>query len=185
MRLKKPPYPEVIGTAAYYRIQTDHRRTALEAAIHSIDKEAAGAAREIGESTLELELNGVMRDWVIETLVQGAFIREYHIWEKSTKEYFNGQHQRQTGLDVAWRSGSSHIEKIRTQIETFSVSVSDAILDELEAVRIKVNQMKHDSGMLIEHFVQWDDLDALMTNVVRFWDELDAKEDFTLSASRL
>ena len=35
-----------------------------------------------------LDLSKVMRDWVRETLLQGAYLREYHLWEKDCRAYF-------------------------------------------------------------------------------------------------
>jgi len=77
--------------ASLYWVQLNHRKTAIEYAIHTID-EAHSKDKETpyGDPLLD-EITDVMRDWVIETLIQGAYPREYHIWEKDTKEYFTNQ----------------------------------------------------------------------------------------------
>jgi hypothetical protein len=37
------------------------------------------------------EFSSIERDWVIETVYQGAYLRQYHLWEKDCKEYFLSQ----------------------------------------------------------------------------------------------
>jgi hypothetical protein len=36
-----------------------------------------------------LELTDFTLEWVTETLIQGVYVREYHVWEKEVKSYLN------------------------------------------------------------------------------------------------
>jgi hypothetical protein len=179
LKLTRPPYGEVRETAMFYRIQTDHRRTALELSIDTIKDAAARDAEKIGASFSSGETS-LMEAWVIESLAQGAYLREFHIWEKDTKEYFNRQYERQGGKPVNWReSPEAHTKKIEKQLAHFNAAVEKTVIDTLERVRRRTNEIKHDPGLLISHFVQWSDVDELLKVVWQFWDELDRQEEFS------
>jgi len=95
MKLRKPPYPDVLGTAVYYWVHVKHRETAIDMTIEIIHH---AAAKELLATTpndpFERQMTDVMRDWAIESLIQGAWIREYHMWERDTKEYFDWHYLR-------------------------------------------------------------------------------------------
>jgi hypothetical protein len=77
--------------ATYYLTQAGHHRTGIEAAVGYVD---AGFARSRPEQTDDIvssEFSSIERDWVIETIYQGAYLRQYHLWEKDCKEYFSSQ----------------------------------------------------------------------------------------------
>lgn len=182
MKLKKPPYLEVYGSSAYYRIQADHRRTALEMARDTIQEAADRDAEKLAQMGFGMcEAKG-MGAWVIESLVQGAFLREYHIWEKDTKEYFNGQHQRRGGKEVSWRNlRDTHTKIVTEQLSFFGADIAVEVMQILDVARRRANEIKHEPGLLLAHFVQWDDLDKLMKAVWRFWHDLDSQEEYTLT----
>lgn len=69
-------------------IQVGHRRTAVEYARAGISRHYRANLRAFWRDTAFREMEGMMQDWVVETLLQGAYLREYHLWEKDCKAYF-------------------------------------------------------------------------------------------------
>jgi hypothetical protein len=90
--------------ATYYLTQAGHHLTAIEAAVAYVD---AGFARSRSEQTDDVssEFSSIERDWVIETIYQGAYLRQYHLWEKDCKEYLSSQgasKSRETSIEGFW-----------------------------------------------------------------------------------
>jgi hypothetical protein len=104
IKLKRPTYPTVVGTAGYFFIQAGHRETAIEHAIQVIGEHAAQARESFARDPVMAELEAPMETWVIESLIQGAWPREYHEWEKATKGYFEGQHKRSGSSKPDWKA---------------------------------------------------------------------------------
>jgi hypothetical protein len=75
-------------------------------------------------------LEGSTRDWVIETLVQGAYLREYHLWEKDCKAYFQAMAKR-NGVETSMKtkSGQPFTNLVRETLVAFGVAISDEIFD--------------------------------------------------------
>ena len=94
MKLRKPPYPDVAGTAVYFWTHAGHRETAIETAMAVIRDADQREQAALADDPLWLSFTAHMGDWVIESLLQGAWMREYHEWEKATKTYFDGNHAR-------------------------------------------------------------------------------------------
>jgi|HubBroStandDraft_1064217.scaffolds.fasta_scaffold355472_2 hypothetical protein len=117
------------------------------------------------------ELLPTMQEWLIETLIQGAYIREYHIWEKDTKQYVNNQ-LGWNGEMAKSKWPSNYIPGLKTELARFSVQVPDQIMDRIIAVRDKVNINKHEPGLLDEHFVSRADYDEATKAIEGFWEEL-------------
>ena len=183
MKLKRPPYPEVVGTAGYFFVHADHRETAIDHAIRVIRDDAARELAACGDDPVMAALTAPMGDWVVESLIQGAWLREYHEWEKATKSYFEGQHLRNGSLEPDWKAklpGSagavSHVDRVRAQLAYFSASVAGAVLDTLNAQRRLINAAKHKD----EYFVTEQDYRALIQAVADFWNELAPQEEFTV-----
>lgn len=181
MKLRKPPYPEVLGTAVYFYIHAGHRQTAIETAmavIREADKrEHEGLADDPGWQ----EFTSHMGAWVIESLLQGAWMREYHEWEKATKAYFDGNHARNGGSKVDWKGklagvpGPSHVDRVRAELTLFGASVPADVLTAIDHTRDQVNLAKHEA----EHFIAETDYQALLQAVLAFWEALTGQEEFT------
>jgi hypothetical protein len=182
LRLRKPPYPAVDATARLYWIQTQHRRTAIEFIVGAID-ECADRELAVADDALSTEMTETMRAWGIETLVQGAWMREYHVWEKDTKEYVREQHAR-NGSTVPKAKTRTHVNWVLFQLSLFDARVPEAVIAVINAARDRLNAVKHDAGVLLEHFVTLDDLEALMKAVEEFWEPLAGQEEFTPPARR-
>lgn len=104
MKLKRPPYPTVVGTAGYFFVQVGHRETAVEHAIEVIGEHAMRVGAGFAGDPVMAALEQPMEAWVIESLIQGAWLREYHEWERATKGYFEGQHQRNGSSKPDWKA---------------------------------------------------------------------------------
>lgn len=172
MRLKRP-YSE--PGALIPRIQAEHRRDAVQYAIAAIHEAVAQGEEVFPEDELFCELSVQHREWVVETLYQGAYLREYHLWEKECKEYFSSM-ARRNHVDLALKSNGFPSEVERALV-LFSAA---SVLPELQGIRemnARVNIMKHDPGVLTEHFVTATDYDTAHAAITRFWEALIALEE--------
>ena len=125
-------------------------------------------------------LFGHVGEWVVESLLQGAWMREYHEWEKATKVYFDVHHSRNGGSKINWRAkiakvpNPSHVDRVKEQLSLFSASVPSEVLDAIDATRAKVNAAKHSD----EFFVTEEEYRFFVKNVLTFWERLDEQEEF-------
>jgi hypothetical protein len=125
------------------------------------------------------EFSGTVQDWIIETLIQGAYIREYHIWEKDTKEYLLNQ-RTWNGSEVAFGWKGNHVNNVKSVLACFAVEISADIMDRIDAMREKVNTAKHEPGLLVEHFVTNDDYDDALKAIEAFREQLNGLEEFRI-----
>lgn len=183
LKLNKPPYPEVIGTAAYFFTHAGHRETAIDHAIEVIREDAARTMTSTDDDPLMAALEAPIGPWVIESLIQGAWMREYHEWEKATKGYFEGQHQRNGASKPDWKGKvagvagtASHVDRVRAQLVQFGASAPTAALDAIDAQRRLINAAKHED----EYFATEGDYRTLVKAVADFWNALASQEEFTV-----
>jgi len=172
MRLRRDPTPTATGTATFYWIHVGHRNTAIQLAIGLIRD---AATREIATVPADVftEMGGVMTNWAIESLLQGAWLREYHVWERDTKRHFNNIHLRNGGKKIEWkRNAQSHVAKVRQQLKLFSVTMSPDILSAIDGARVKINTAKHEDDI----WASEADYQLLVASVQRFWQELEPQE---------
>lgn len=141
MKLKRPPYPAVVDTAGYFFVQAGHRETAVEHAIEVIGEHAARARASFAGDPVMAALEQPVEAWVVESLIQGAWLREYHEWEKATKGYFEGQHQRNGSSKPDWKTkivsstgAVSHVDRVRAQLFLFGAYSN--LWDELSSDRL-------------------------------------------------
>lgn len=182
LNLKRPPYPTVIGTAGYFFIQAGHGETAVGHAIEVIGEHAARARESFAGDPAMAELEAPMEIWVVEALIQGAWLREYHEWEKATKGYFEGQHKRNGSSTPDWKAKNqspggavSHVDRVRAQLMLFGASVSETVWSAIDSQRRLINAAKHED----EYFVTGQDYRTLVEAIAEFWNELAQQEEFT------
>ena len=186
MKLRKPPYPEVLGTATYFYIQAGHRQTAIQTAMTVIRETDRREHEALADDPGWQAFTSHMGAWVIESLLQGAWMREYHEWEKATKAYFDGNPARNRSGKVDWKGklpgipGPSHVDRVRVQLALFNASVPTDVVAAIDHSREQVNVAKHEA----EHFIGETDYQALMQAVLAFWEPLTRQEEFTLPARR-
>ena len=182
MKLRRPPHPDPVGTAGYYWVHAGHRETAINHAIEVIRDTSKHQLEGMGHDPFLAALSAPIGPWVVESLIQGAWMREYNEWEKATKAYFDGHHMRNGGTKVDWKarlSGSagaaSHVDRVRAQLVLFSATVSPDILDAIDRHRRLINTNKHED----DYFATEEDYRDLVRAVAAFWNELAPKEEFT------
>lgn len=168
-------------SAPYYWIQHGHRQTAISAAIAIF-----GHHRELEKSSTDFfttARSDTIHDWLIETLIQGAYLREYHIWEKDVKAYLNDQRQwngNNTGFD--WRPrGKSMVARTQVYLAEFGVMIDDQIMKAIEIMRSRVNPMKHEPGLSLEHFVSTKEYYVAHRAIEEFWEHLTKVEESVMS----
>ncbi len=160
--------------ATYYFTQAGHHRTAIKAAVGYVN---AGFTRSRAEQTDDIvlcEFSSIERDWVIETIYQGAYLRQYHLWEKDCKEYFSSQ-----GFQIPQsRGGLGFTEYVEQEVLSshFHIDVPQDVMAALSTMRSKVNRMKHDEGVQTEEFVSAEDYATAVAAIEGFWEFLDEKE---------
>jgi len=162
------------SAAAVNYIQVSHRRDAVEYTIAGIKKIHDLNLELLGCDPLTLEMEGTMQAWVAETLFQGAYMREYHLWEKDCKAYFPAMALRNGGA-VKLEPGP-FTERIRDILALFSVVLPTGIFDAIERMRGRVNVMKHDAGLELEHFITEADYTAAIEALEGFWNLLATAE---------
>ena len=181
MKLRKPPYPDVVRTAGYFWTHAGHRGTAIETAIAVIRDADQRERAAFANDPLWLSFTAHMGDWVIESLLQGTWMREYHEWEKATKAYFDGNYARNGSSTVDWRGklpgipGASHVDRVRAQLSCFGATTPAGALDTIDQARERVNFAKHEA----DHFVSEADHKRLVQAVLVFWEALAEQEEFT------
>lgn len=153
--------------AAHNLIQVGHRLTAIEYAIAGITKIYEANLSLVGDNSLNSEMEGTMREWVVETLLQGAYLREHHLWEKDCKAYFAIMAERNGETILIKTKGL--LKGVKNALIKFDVPMPLDILSTIESVRERVNVMKHDAGLELEHFVTEHHYKEAVNAVERFW----------------
>lgn len=183
LNLKRPPYPDVVGTAAFYFVHAGHRETAIDHAIQVIRNDSIRGVAAWAGDPIMTALEEPVGEWVVESLIQGAWLREYHEWEKATKGYFEGQHQRNESPKPDWKrklpnaaASGSHVDQVRGQLALFGATVNGDVLDILDAQRRLINSAKHED----EYFVTEQTYRTLIKTIADFWNELASQEEFTV-----
>ena len=176
MRLLKR-YPKLGAVLPY--TQVGHRHTAFEYIIAGIGKVHDANLDLLGRDPLTSEMEGSMRDWAIETLLQQAYLREYHLWEKDCKAYFTQMAERNGAeLSMKPKGGQPFTGVVRDAFTAFDVDVPSTIFDTIETMRQRVNVMKHETGLELDHFVTNADYEAAVSALESFWEYLSRHERF-------
>ncbi|MGA3308989.1 MAG: hypothetical protein ABSD08_10290 [Xanthobacteraceae bacterium] len=154
-------------------VQVGHRHTAVEYTVAGIAKIHDANLDLLGRDPLNIEMEGSMRDWVIETLLQGAYLREYHLWEKDCKAYFAAMAKR-NGEEITTKTkgGQPFVDLVKDTLVTFAVTMPANILDTIEHMRQRVNAMKHEAGLELDHFISDSDYAEGLKALEGFWEYL-------------
>ncbi|MGX1348788.1 hypothetical protein AB7M49_002364 [Bradyrhizobium elkanii] len=157
------------GAAVNY-IQVSHRRTAIEYALAGIQRLRDANVELLGGDNLSREMEATMQSWVTETLLQGAYLREYHLWEKDCKSYFTNMAKRNNEfLSMKPKRGQRFPELVRDVLAAFAATIPDKLLEEIERMRDRVNIMKHETGLTIDHFIDEGDYTLALAALEEFW----------------
>jgi hypothetical protein len=165
------------GTVNY--VQVGHRQTAIEYAIAGISKIYEANLDLLGRDPITSTMEATLQAWVIETLLQGAYVREYHLWEKDCKAYFPAMADRNgVTLVMKAKGRQSFADVVKEALAAFDVMMPGDILSAIEHMRQRVNTMKHDAGLELEHFVTESEYKEAISALEGFWEELGSREQF-------
>ena len=174
MPLTKKPLE--LGATKFF-VEAGHQRTAIEATVAHIDA-GVRSFPEHADDSLESEFSSIERQWVIETLYQGAYVRSYHSWEKGCKEYFLPK-----GVDMTPPRGVSFTNHVSQVLSShLSLDLPEDVLVALCTMRCNVNRMKHGpkGGLPDDEFiVSAEDYAVAIAAIERFWEFLSDNERVT------
>ncbi len=181
MRLLTPllnitePYP-----VKDYSIRPKGRRDAVG---HAIDIFEQHRDRQKADEVYSQypELSDFLCSWVTETLLQGAYIREYHAWEREVKSFLNGQRHLNGVLeafDWSHPGPKGFVTLVRERLREFSATIDDATIHAVEAMRRRVNGMKHVAASTETDLVSKSDYDAAAQAIEDFWRQISAQQMF-------
>jgi hypothetical protein len=149
-------------------IQLQHRKDAVEYAIQGIRKHCDANIAATDNDLMFKEFEPIMRDWVIETLYQGAYLREYHLWEKDCKEYFAVMARRNG--EIRQLRSSTFVPEVVRAVAEYGLTLEPLILERIREMNQKVNVMKHDPGLNLDHFITREDYAKATDAIEQFWD---------------
>jgi hypothetical protein len=133
--------------------------------------------KEWGENPVLSHMESAIKDWVLVTLIQGAYLREYHLWEKACKAYFISMGERNGAtIDLRPRRHQPFPQMVRTAVEGFEVTIPPETFDAIETMRNCVNVMKHEDGLTNDHFISLADYEAAVSAIEGFWESLADQE---------
>lgn len=164
-------YREPGATRNY--VEVGHHQTAIEYAIAGIKQLHDANLARLGHDPFNSEMEGSMRAWVVESLLQGAYLREYHLWEKDCKAYFTAMAERNDATTAMRpRGGQSFPDLVKETLISYGVTVPTHIFDAIGHMRDQVNAMKHDAGLELDHFINENDYAKAVTALEGFWEYL-------------
>jgi hypothetical protein len=172
MKLKRPELSS--NSASYQFTQASHRQGAVDGAIEIISRDTTQWIEMLSTGSPESAVTRTTDAWLVETLVQGAWIREYHEWAKATKDYFNEQHRLNGSPAPQWKNGKgwSHIDFVRERLEAFSINLSPHILFIIERNRDQISTARYDEG----HLADEKQFREFHNAIADFWNELASAE---------
>lgn len=170
--IKKHLEPGAIGNFT----QLGHRRGAIDGLIAVITQMYKDNPHAGNPDPLTWDAD-VMKNWLIETLLQGAYLREYHLWEKDCKAYFAAAAERNGEQMILASHG--FIRQIKHALLAFSIAMPDATLNAIDGMRERVNVMKHEPGLEEDHFISEGDYAGAIDALEGFWNHLASCERVT------
>lgn len=166
--------------ARHHVLQAGHRKDAVDGAIEILSRDATRWIETLSVASPAVEFTRTTDAWLIETLIHGAWVREYQEWERATKDYFNEQHRLNGAPDPEWknRQGWSHVDFVREELATFSINLSPHILFIVERNRDYFNSAMRNG----EYFADEQQLRELHDAIADFWTELASAEEYVPEA---
>lgn len=81
-------------------------------------------------------------------------MREYHLWEKDCRAYFLAMALKNDDMLTMRPKGSQSFTGVIHNILTlYAITMPVQILDHIERMRERINIMKHEAGLELDHFV--------------------------------
>ena len=82
-------------------------------------------------------------------------------------------------LPLKVRSGETFPDAVKDALAAFGVTIPEAVFSDIERMRERVNVMKHEAGLELDHFVTQSDYAEAMQALEYFWDNLASREQIT------
>jgi hypothetical protein len=164
-------------TATVYLTQTGQRRDAVETSIAIFGQTVAQEAQSEDDPHMSAVIPA-MGAWLSEALIQGAYMREYHTWEKDTKSYFNEQLKWNHLNNSKWTRKISHVSDVKDALAQLSITVPNEAIEVIDQMREKVNNMKHKESWSDADFVNLNEYKAATTSIKIFWCALAEQEKY-------
>lgn len=110
----------------------------------------------------------------IDEIVRMGYVREYHAWEVATKRYRAAIYKLNNCVDEpSWTKGISWVENVRKHYTNdFGETGIEEPLALIDAIRVRVNEMKHDGDRLLG----LSDYESAAATVQTFWKRLMERE---------
>lgn len=175
MRLKRD-FLQTDANAAVNYVQVGYRRDAVDYALAGIRRHHDAVVNASNHDLIILEFEKSMHDWVAETLIQGVFIREYHLWEKDCKSYLENMAKRNGKKLPKKKSDESFTSWVWDRLKSFNAESSQENIKTIESMRVKTNDMKHEVGFEIAHLVSENEYKVAITAIEGFWNHLASEE---------
>lgn len=114
------------------------------------------------------------RKWAINILIQGAYIREYHLWERLCKKHFL-LHKNNKG---------SFTEIVIKYLVEKNFQIPSQIILEIEGMRNRVNSMKHDANIEMDRSINFREFELAAIAIESFWEIVWGQEPHASSITR-
>jgi hypothetical protein len=171
--LKTPLDPKKLESSAiFYRTHLGHRENAVHLAIKLIRRAVEIERQEHTPDPVMMEFISIGEPWTIDHVIQGCYIEEYHQWEKGVKQYCKAQRELNClPGDFNWKTAvdKSFVKRATEAIEFFCASVDPEVMAAIDAMRNRVNEMKHDP---LSNRVQLSDIENAFKTLTNFWEML-------------
>ena len=154
-------------------IQALHRRTAIEYGLCAVKERSEKIAQQMGDEFLSEMESTIMAPWVCEFICQGAYIREYHVWEKEVREYLNNNRN----SDQPPNFKGNFVDRTQENFTNCNLTFSTEMHNSFEKFRKKVNTAKHDMGVLVDHFVSEVEVWEINEIASNFWLDIANQEN--------
>ena len=161
------------SAAAVNYIQVSHRRDAVEYTIAGIKKIHELNLELLGRDLLTLEMEGTMQAWVPRFFSKVPICVNITCGRRTAKLTFPRWRYEMAALSN-WNP-DPHRSHPRYISFVFSGS-ADGNFDAIERMRRRVNVMKHDAGLELEHFITEADYTAAIEALEGFWNHLATAE---------
>jgi hypothetical protein len=168
-------HPELGATK--FLVQASHYRTAIGAAVKYVNAGFPRSPPEHTSDSLSSEWLSIEHRWVIETIYQGAYLRQYHLWEKSCTEYFSAMGVQMKPPNTSF---TEHVKRVLSSSQ-FGLVVPEDVKVALCTMRRRVNRMKHEGGVEDDEFVSAAEYGEGAAAIERFWEFLVENEQVTVS----
>ncbi len=187
--------PYLKNAAQYQELQARSQSRATEVAIACIKKARKEELDGLGEKAArdgfehEWAVQSVTQasEWVVQTLINGAYTRQFHEWEKATKGYFrnqwewNGNQQVFALASHKKKQNETYVHTVRNVLLVFGYSMSGRpTFQSLCQIQANTNRAKHRCGGYSATLKQYNDAVEV---IIDFWKDLKSHETFVIDVT--